>query len=114
MSNFRGRFFQLFVGKKNVFENIVVSTLKNCIEKKVKKNNFYHFCFKDGEKEETDFKGTINKGPKYGIVDPKMGFCVKILGKTSKKLKPSNFQPKFRSKFLKNVIYFSQQNSDKI
>jgi hypothetical protein len=78
--------------------------------------NFDYFCFKDGEKEETDFKGTINslsdKGPKYGIVDPKMGFCVKILGKTSKKLQPFDFRPKFRSEFLENAIYFSQQNSE--
>ena len=60
--------------------------------------NFDHFCFKDGEKEETDFKGTINslldKGPKYGIVDPKMGFCVKILGKTSKKSETIYFSAK--------------------
>ena len=73
--------------------------------------NFDYLCFKDSEKEETDFKGTINslsdKGPKYGIVDPKMGFCVKILGKTSKKLKPSNFRPKFRSEFFKecNLLF---------
>ena len=61
--------------------------------------NFDHFCFKDGEKEDTGFMGTNNsllgKEQKYGIVDPKMGFCVKILGKTSKKLNPSNFRPKF-------------------
>ncbi len=39
MSNFWGRFFQLFVGKKKFkkkFENIVASALKSCIEKKVK------------------------------------------------------------------------------
>jgi hypothetical protein len=44
MSNFWGRFFQLFVGKKKKknFENILASALKSCIEKKV---NFLIFLF---------------------------------------------------------------------
>ena len=41
MSNFWGPFFYVFMGKKYIysfFENIVASTLKSCIEEKVKKS----------------------------------------------------------------------------
>ena len=43
MSNFWGRFFQLFVGEKN---NIVASAVKSCIEKRLKKFGGMSFFFR--------------------------------------------------------------------